>query len=149
MCPCPRPGSRRTRLRHQDQVQLRRNQLQIGSNERDEPISGQRPWTERWLPTEHPSLQFHLSLIQQRNGETALVAEAPVQRPFADPGLRRDLVHRHPGHPARCEQSLCRSEHPEPVPSGIRPLPDDPLLQDGQLPSTLGGSRIRSSGITG
>jgi len=63
------------------------------------------------------------AFVEQCDGEAALVAEPPVQRPLSDAGLGGHIVHRHSGHSLRGEQTLRGGEHAQPVAGSVGAFP--------------------------
>ena len=112
--PCSDGG----RLRQQHQVELTVQERQVAGDERGEPVGRISAGTQGWWTGEDELLKLPLSLVEQRDRQTALVGEPPIERPLAHPG-GGDVVHRDTGNSTFAEQPLRGGQHPQPVAGGV------------------------------
>jgi hypothetical protein len=131
----PQPGAGRGGLRHEDEVELPVDQQQVGRDEGLQPLDGRGAGAQRRRAAQHRRLQLALPLVEQGDGQPALVGEPAVQGALADAGSGGDVVHGHAGHPALGEQPLGSCQDAQPVAGGVRPLAQDRLPEHRQLPT--------------
>src|SRR2546423_6717818 len=91
--------------------------------ERAEPVGGRRAGPERRAAADARLLQRALALVEQREGERAAVAEAPVERALADAGGAGDVVHRDVVDAALREERAGGLEDLAAVAGGVGALP--------------------------
>ena len=126
-----RPGRRG--LGHQDKIEMAHNIGQVLLDEGSQAFGGFGSWAKRSRTAEDRALQLLLPLIEQRDGQAALVDEAAVERSFADAGSRCDVVHRDASNSALGEEALGSGEHASAIAGRIRAFMDHPTADDGEL----------------
>ena len=90
--------------------------------EREQPLARRRARAERRRTPEHLLLERALVLVEQGQREPRPVAEAVEHRALGDPGLARDLVHRHRLDAALGEQPAGGGQDPLAVARGVGAL---------------------------